>query len=175
MNYSSLSASNKNFAVYTDLTTLDPGNPSNVIGTTVSLSFNGYRWHVTSYGKQSSGVTQSFGSGIFTLNSNFAESYLHYSYTTNAAGSEDLVILVGLDSSGNNLTPDSFLFVSGNPSVYKTRGLSTNNLDKTPSSSKDINWSKDALSVTLYRIWLFIGYRDSSNGRLLNMTNIAFS
>ncbi len=164
VNYSSLSGANKTFTVYTNINT----------GSTTTLSLNGYRWHVTAYGKDSS-YTTSFGNGIFTLNSNFSESYLHYDGVNSATGSQDLVILVGIDDTSNNTTPNKFLFVSGDPVTYATRQAPvTYNLNKS-AASKDIQWSKGTLSPVVKKVWLFIGYNNTATGKNLNMTNIAFS
>jgi hypothetical protein len=42
-------------------------------------------------------------------------------------------------------------------------------------SSKDIQWSKGTLSPVIKKVWLFIGYKNSTTGKNLNMTNIAFA
>lgn len=165
VNYSSMSGANKSFTVYTDIN----------IGTTTTVNFNDYRWHVTSYGKDSAYST-SFTNGIFTLNSNFTEAVLDYDGVNSTAGSGDLVILVGIDSTSNNLTPDRFLFVSGNPVTYGTRqNPVTYNLNNVTESSKTIQWSKGALPEVVKKVWLFIGYKNSVTGKNLRMTNIAFA
>ena len=174
LNYTSLTGSSRTFTVYNNLTALDPGNPSIVIGGTTTVTFTDYRWHVTSYGKDSA-YSQSFNNGIFTLNSNFEEADLHWNGPGNSAGSEDLVILVGVDSSGLSTTPDRFLFVSGNTATYKTRQAPTTYNFNTTESSKNIQWSKGSLSYTVKKVWLFVGYKNTSNGKNLRMTNIGFS
>ena len=167
VNYSSLTGVNKNFTVYTDT--------SSDNGTTTTQAFNGYRWHVTSYGKDASYAT-GFANGIFTLNSNFSESYLDYDIVNTTSGSGDLVILVGIDSTSANLTPDKFLFVSGDPTSWggvRVGGGSYHlNLG---SSSKSIQWSKGLLTAVVKKVWLFVGYKDSVTGKNLYMTNIAFA
>lgn len=164
VDYSSLLGVNKSFTVYTNINT----------GSTTTVSFNDYRWHVTSYGKDASYST-AFGSGIFTLNSNFTESVLHYDGVNSTSGSGDLVILAGIDDTSANATPNKFLFVSGDPVTYATRqNPITYNLNKS-ASSKDIQWSKGTLSPVVKKVWLFIGYKNSATGKNLNMTNIAFS
>ncbi len=165
VNYSSLSGANKSFTVYTDVN----------LGTTTTVNFNGFRWHVTSYGKDSS-YTTSFSNGIFTLNSNFSESVLDYDGVNSTSGSGDLVILVGIDNSGNNLTPNRFLYVSGDPVTYGTRqNPVTYNLNNATESSKTIQWSKGTLPEVVKKVWLFIGYKNSVTGKNLRMTNIAFA
>lgn len=164
VNYSSISGSNKTFTVYTNINT----------GTTTTLTLNDYRWHVTAYGKDAA-YTTSFSNGIFTINSNFSESYLHYDGVNSTSGTEDLVILVGIDDSSNNTTPNKFLFVSGDPVTYGTRQAPVSyNLNKS-AASKDIQWSKGTLSPVVRKVWLLIGFKNSSTGKNLNMTNIAFS
>jgi hypothetical protein len=160
-----MSGANKSFTVYTNIN----------LGTTTTVNFNDYRWHVTSYGKDSAYST-SFANGIFTLNSNFTESVLDYDGVNSTAGSGDLVILVGIDSTSNNLTPDRFLFVSGNPVTYGTRqNPVTYNLNNVTESSKTIQWSKGTLPEVVRKVWLFIGYKNSATGKNLRMTNIAFA
>lgn len=164
VNYSSLSGSNKTFTVYTNINT----------GTTTTLTLNDYRWHVTSYGKDAAYST-SFSNGVFTINSNFSESYLHYDGINSTAGTADLVIIVGFDDTSTNTTPNKFLFVSGDPVSYGTRQAPvTYNLNKS-ASSKDIQWSKGTLSPVVKKVWLFIGYKNSATGKNLNMTNIALA
>jgi hypothetical protein len=168
VNYSSSSGSNKTFPVYV--------SPLSGSGTTNNISFNDYRWHVTSYGAdanfQGPSFTTSFTNGYFQFSGNFQESDLHYSFTSNSApGNNDLVILVGIDSSGSNSKPDKFLFVSGDPATYETRQTHPNNLDSSP---KQIKWSKGTIGVTVYRIWLFVGYKNTTRGKNLYMTDISF-
>ena len=162
VNYSTLSGSNKSFTVYTDINT----------GATTTVTFTDYRWHVTSYGADSSYLT-SIPNGIFTFTSgttNFTEADLAYSATTGAPGinGEALVILVGIDSSGLSTTPDKFLYVSGDPVTYKTR-------QSPGSQSLDIN-GQIKFSVgtlpTAQKVWLFIGYKNSTRGKNLYMSNI---
>lgn len=164
VDYSNLDGSNKIFTVYTDIN----------LATTTSFSFNDYRWHVTSYGKDASYST-TFTSGTFTLNSNFSESYLHYDGVNNVSGSGDLVILVGIDDTNANTTPNKFLFVSEDPTVYPTRQASTTYHLNKSESSKDIRFSIGSMGITVVKVWLFIGYKNSSTGKSLRMTNIQLS
>ena len=163
VNYSGLTGSSKSFTVYTNINT----------GTTTTLTLDNYRWHVTSYGDSSSSTRSN---GIFTLNSNFSDSYLHYDGVNSTAGTADLVIIVGIDDTSSNATPNKFLFVSGDPVTYATRQAPiTYNLSKVTESSKDIQWSKGTLSPTVKKVWLFIGYKNSTTGKNLRMTNIALT
>lgn len=163
VDYGSLSGSNKSFDVYTD-TSSTP--------TTTSVSFNDYRWFVTSYGKDSS-YSSSFTNGIFTLNSNFLEEDLHYDSGSAGPGNEDLVLLVGLDSTGTNTTPDKFLFITGNPLTYKGRSTPTSyNLDVISESSKKIQFTVGQIPPSIKKVWLFIGYKNTNRGKNLRITNI---
>lgn len=165
VDYSALSGANKTFDVYTDIN----------LATTTPLTFTDYRWFVTSYGKDS-GYTTAFSNGIFTLNSNFTESVLDWNAVLGSAGTNDLVILVGVDSSGTNTKPDKFLYVSGDPATYKTRqDPTTYNLNIGTPSSKTIQWSKGTLSFPVKKVWLMIAYKNSATGKTLNITNIAFA
>jgi hypothetical protein len=155
----------KTFDVYTDTSS------SPVVSST---GFNDYRWHVTSYGAESLYST-SFGNGHFTLNSNFSESYLHYDSLTSTNGTEDLVILIGVDSTGSNTTPDAFYFITGDPITYPGRqDPLTYNLDLS-SSSKSILWTAGSTGVYIAKVWLFIGYKDSAQGKDLRMMDISFN
>ena len=165
VDYSNMPGSNKTFNVYTDLTSV--GNA------TTPVSFNNYRWYVTSYGKNSTYST-AFGNGVFILNSNFTESDLHYDGINAVSGDEELVILVGIDSSGLNSTPDKFVFVSGDVSSYPGRSLPTTyNLNKSSESSKDIQFQFGTIPVSVKKVWLFIGYKNSVRGKNLRITNIS--
>ena len=163
VDYSSLTGSNKTFTVYTDINT----------ASTTGVTFSDYRWHVTAYGDSSSSAR---GSGIFTLNSNFSESYLHYDGVNSTSGTEDLVIIVGIDDTSSNVTPNKFLFVSGDPVTYATRQAPISyNLNNATESSKNIQWSKGTLSPVVKKVWLFIGYKNSATGKNLRITNIALA
>ena len=163
VNYSSLSGLNKTFTVYTDINT----------AATTGVTFSDYRWHVTAYGDSSSSAR---GSGIFTLNSNFSESYLHYDGVNSTSGTEDLVIIVGIDDTSSNATPNKFLFVSGDPVTYATRQAPISyNINNATESSKNIQWSKGTLSPVVKKVWLFIGYKNSATGKNLRITNIALA
>jgi hypothetical protein len=160
VNYSTLSGSNKSLTVYTDINT----------GATTTVTFTDYRWHVTSYGADSSYLT-SIPNGIFTFTSgttNFTEADLAYNATTGSSGTNDLVILVAIDSTGFSTTPDKFLYVSGDPVTYKTRqSPGSQNLDL----NGQIKFSVGTLP-TAQKVWLFIGYKNSTRGKNLYMSNI---
>ena len=130
------------------------------------MLFRSYRWYVSNFGK-SAAFDVSISSGIFTLNSNFSESDLHYDGLNTQNGSGDLVILVGLDSTDANTSPDKYLFVSGNDTVYGgARDQATNyNLDAV---TKQIRFTKGTLSANVRKIWLYIGYKDTAINLRLN-------
>ena len=163
VNYSSLSGANKTFTVYTDLDN----------DYTTNLSFNDYRWHVTSYTKGGS----SFGGGYFTLTSNFTESVLSYDANLLTSGSGDLVILIGIDSSGTSTTPDKFIFVSGDfngPSpIYPGRDDASNY--NFTGGTKRIHFTKGSGTATVAKVWLFVGMKNSVTGKSLYLQNIQFA
>jgi hypothetical protein len=163
VNYSTLSGANKTFTVYTDL--------DNAF--TTNLAFNDYRWHVTSYTKGGS----SFAGGYFTLTSNFTEDVLSYNSTTSSAGSGDLVILLGIDSSGTSTTPDKFIFVSGDfngPSpIYPGRDDASNY--NFAGGTKRIKFTKGSGTPSINKIWLFVGMKNTVTGKGLYLQNISFA
>lgn len=161
IDYSNLSGVNKTLTVY------------NYYGLTTSYTFEDYRWYMTAYGK-SSNYNISFNNGVFTLDSNFSEEYLHYDGTTFNNGTGDLVILVGLDSSGNNNNPDKFIFLSGDPNEYMGRYNSlTYNLNNITESSKNIMFTTGTLIFLIRKVWLLIGYKNSNIGKILRINNIS--
>jgi hypothetical protein len=167
VNFSGTAGSTKTFTVYTA--------PLAGTGTTTSATFSDYRWYVTSYGKDA-GYTTTFTNGTFTLNSNFNEALLAYDGVNSVSGSNDLVLLVGLDSTSNNLTPDTFLYMSADPTIYGARSNPiTFNLNNATESSKNIQWTKGTLSAVVKKVWIFIGYKNSTNGKNLRITNIQFA
>ena len=162
VDYSGLTGSIKTFNIFTDLNTVQ----------FTSYTFSGYRWFVTSYTKGG----PSFGNGVFTINSNFLESYLDYDFNLLTSGTGDLVILAGIDNTGSNATPDSFMFLSADPTQYPGRVEGTTiNLTLTPENNKKIKFDKGASTATTSKIWLFIGYKNSANGQNLRLTNISLS
>ncbi len=150
----------KSFDVYTDIN----------LGTTTNVNFSDYRWHVTSYGLDESYLT-SFGNLIFNITSNFNEVHLDYDTTTSSNGTGDLVMLVGIDSSGLNETPDNFYFITGDPSVYPGRqDPLTWNLNES-----FIQWTAGSIPVYISKVWLVIGYKDTTVGKYLYMNSVKIS
>lgn len=169
-NYSTCVGVSKTFAVYTK-GALDGSTP----GATLAVPINGYRWHVTSYSK-SADLSNSVNNGVFQFDSNFLESMLECPLgNIGTVGSGDLAILIGIDSSGTNTTPDRFLYISGDQGLYGGRNDSvTNSLD----GNSRIGWTKNAVSVTVRKIWLFVGFKHNATantgGKSLRMSDILF-
>lgn len=161
VNYSGLTGSTKTFNVFTNL----------YLNLTTPVTFTDYRWHVTSYSKDNG---DTFGNGIFTINSNFLESYLDYDLQSFSSGTGDLVILLGIDNTGNNNTPDSFMYLSGNPVYYPGRaGAPTYNFSSGSEWNKKIKFDKGSETAATNKVWLLIGYKNSSNGKNLRFTDIS--
>lgn len=170
-NYSTCSGVAKTFTVYTKGAT-DGSDP----GATLAVPINGYRWHVTSYSK-SADLSNSVNNGVFQFSgSNFLESMLECPLgNTGAVGSGDLAILIGIDSSGNNTTPDRFLYISGDQGLYGGRNDSgTNSLD----GNSRIGWTKNQVTVAVRKVWLFVGFKHNATantgGKSLRMSDILF-
>lgn len=164
VDYSSMTASDNTFVYYTNTNT----------GATTSTTFSGYRWHVTSFGANSA-YDVSFSNGVFTLNSNFEEYDLDYDAENSTAGNGDLVILVGIDSTSANETPDTFLYVSGDYNSIPGRvDALTYNFNKSE-ASKDIKFSKGSLGITVRKVWLFVGFKNSVRGKNLKLGSINFT
>ena len=170
VNYSSLSGSNKTFNIY--------DNIGSGAGTTTPLVFNGYRWHVTSYGANS-GFSSDISTGRFVFNpSNFLEAYLDRNTQISATGSQDLVILAGFDSSSSNSLPDKFLFLSGNAATYPGRSTA-NTYYLGSGGGYAIAYNRQSLSFTCRKVWLFVGIADGSTigtaaSKNLYMSEITF-
>lgn len=174
-NYSTCTGASKTFTVYTK-GAVDGSTP----GATLAVPINGYRWHVTSYSK-SADLSNSVNNGVFQFSgSNFLESMLEcplgYPLSpSNLAGTGDLAILIGIDSTGNNTTPDRFLYISGDQALYGGRNDSITN---TLNGNSRIGWTKDAVSVTVRKLWLFVGFKHNATantgGKSLRMSDILF-
>lgn len=137
---------------------------------TTNITLSGYRWFATSFTRDS-GLTQDIAQGIIEFDSNITESDIHYNATLGSSNATpNTVILVGIDSTGNNTTADIFYWVSNNPTTYNGRTGGT-----LPSS---INWQKGANSVVVRRIWVVVGFTDTSFGKskwVKNITADSFS
>lgn len=153
-NYSSLTGSTKNFLVYTDLS----------LGDTQMVTLSGYRWYVSEYSK---GIN-TFNNGIFTFESNFSESDLHTGLNT--TGTQDLAILVGVDSGPTDVYPDKFIFLSD---VTNYEGRSDTLIYNLNNSQKKISFTTGTI-INPSKIWLLIGYKNTTRGKNLNLSQINF-
>jgi hypothetical protein len=147
-----------------------------------TTSFVDYRWHVTSYLKESYDILTSgtFTNALFTFNANFEESDLArgYSggvYTTNP--NPYLVILIGIDSTGSNLKPDKFAYLSGSSITWGARVLEPTFNFNGASNDKKLRWSigQWGSTLTCRKVWLFVGYKNDARGKQLWMTDINLS
>lgn len=170
-NYTTCSGVNKTFTVYTK-GAVDGTAPN----TTTSVSINDYRWHVTSYSK-SADLSNSVNNGVFQFDgSNFTESILECPLgNIGSTGTGDLAILIGIDSSGSNLTPDKFLYISGDQSLYGGRN---NSISYSLDLNSKIGWALGQVSVSVRKVWLFVGFKHNATenigGKSLRMSDILF-
>jgi hypothetical protein len=161
IDYSNLTGSNKAFDVYTDLNILSTSN----------ISIDGYRWYCSNPFGVNSSYNIDFTNGIFTFNSNFTEDDLNYKPITNSSGNGDLVILLGFDPGINSNYPSSFIYLTGDINSYPGRSsASIYNLD---GSTKNIQFSLGQISG-VRKVWLLVGYKDSTRGRSLILSNVQF-
>ena len=164
VNYSNLSGASKSFTTYTNTGS----------GTTTTKTFTDHRWFVTSYTNNGAG----FANGVFTFHSNFNETQLTYDgVANNGSGTGDLEILVGLDDTGTSTTPNKFLWLTGDYNGTESPGraaVTTYNLSSATLASKYIRFDKGLSGNTVTKVWLFIGYKNTSVGRGLWVTNIGF-
>jgi hypothetical protein len=161
VNYSSLSASNKTFNVYTNLND----------GSSTDINIDDYRWYVSNPFGKNSLYNANFTNGIFTFNSNFTESDLDYKPITNSSGSGDLVIMLGINPGVNGNYPDKFIYLTGETSLYPGRSSAPiYNLDGT---NKNIQFNTGQI-IGVEKVWLLVGYKNSIRGKSLILTNIQF-
>ena len=165
VNYLNVASASRTFNIYTaaGLATSQAGSGG---GAYTATTFNAYRWHVSSYTKDSGGTEQIFN-GIITFSSNFAETDIEQGYDGNLYISNPnpyLVILIGVDSTGSNAAPDRFLYVTGDTATWGARiSQATYNFN---GSTKQINWFLDQWgnSITVTKVWLFVGYSAPNPG-----------
>jgi hypothetical protein len=166
VDYSSLSGVTQNFDAVTAVGV-------NGTGATTTLSLSGYRWFVTSYSKTDN---SSFNNGTFTFDCNFNENDLHCKNgVSSTLGTEDLVIIVGVDSTGTNTTPNKFFFISGDSSVYGGRDQGVVNYLSGSGQTNKITFSKGTISWSTKKCWLFIGFKNTTRGKSLILNDILFS
>jgi hypothetical protein len=145
-----------------------------ITGATTPVTLTGYRWFVTAYQKSD---LSAFTGGTFRFECNWLESYLDCPEgVASQTGSGDLVIMVGFDSSGANLIPDKFLYVSGNSGVYggRTNGQVAK-LNGGNGTNNSIEWLKGTITSYVNKCWLFIGYKSTVQGKALILSDILFS
>jgi hypothetical protein len=168
----------KSFNIYTalGLSTTDVGAGGGGYTTT---SFTGFKWHVTSYNKNSAFDT--FTNGLFTFNANFRELDMERAYNTNGTftlnGSPELVILIGVDSSTNNSKPDRFAYISGNAVTWGSRMNEVTYNFNGGETTKQLRWQLGQWGsmVNCTKVWLFVGYKDVARGKQLWLTDINLS
>jgi hypothetical protein len=176
VNYLNTASASRTFDIYTE-GGLSTSNPSGGGGDFLTNNFSAYRWHVTSYTKNSVGTDQIFN-GLLTFNSNFSETDIEEGYDGNAYivnPNPYLVILVGVDSTGNNTTPDKFVYVTGNAATWGARIQQPTYNFNGSSATKQIRWSLGqwGSSITVTKIWLFVGYTGDARGKQLWMSDIS--
>ncbi len=166
--YTSLTGISKTFNAVT-LTGVSSGS-----GVTTPATINPYRWFVSAYQKSD---LSSFNGGLFSFECNWTEADLDCpNGVAGTTGNGDLAILVGYDSSGANLTPDKFFFLSGDSGVYGGRTNGTGaNLTGT-GTTNTIQWTKGSISSSIKKCWLFIGYKSgTTTGKALILSDILFT
>jgi hypothetical protein len=161
VNYSSLTGSNKTFDTYTNLNT----------GASSNVSINNYRWYVTNPFGVNSNYDIDFTNGIFSFNCNFTEDDLDYKPITNSTGNGDLVIMLGFNPGVNGDRPNKFIYLTGDINSYPGRSsASVYNLDGV---TKNIQFTTGQVSG-VRKVWLLIGYKNSTRGKSLILSNVQF-
>jgi hypothetical protein len=162
-NYSALSGVNTSFNM---LTVLDP------TGTTTPFSTNDYRWYVTQYQKANGDPT---ATGQFRLESNIEETDFHCQKgDSGSSGTGDVVILIGVDGTGANLTPTKYIFLTGNTGIYSGRTNGSLNFVGTGGNST-ISFTKGYVTVPFIKFWVFIGIKNNSRGKAIYLSDIQFT
>lgn len=165
-NYSALSGVSQNYNAITVA-----GLNGSAATTVASLSV--YRWYVSAFSKSDSSA---FTGGSFRFECNWLESDLHCpNGVSSASGNEDLAILIGFDSSGANLVPDKFLFVSGNTGIYGGRTLGSTNQLTGVGTNNNISFSKGTIAAPMTKCWLFVGYKETARGKQLILSDVLFT
>jgi hypothetical protein len=83
-----------------------------------------------------------------------------------------------LDDTSANTTPNKFLWLTGDYNTTESPGraaVTTYNLSSATLTSKYISFDKGFDGGTVSKVWLFIGYKNSSVGRGLWVTNIGLT
>lgn len=166
-NYSALTGVSTNF----DAVTIAGMSTT---GATTPVTLNPYRWFVTAYEKSDA---SSFNGGIFRFECNWLEADLHCPEgNASSSGTEDLAILIGFDSSGANLTPNKFFFVTGNSGIYGGRTNGSVSKLTGVGTTNSIEWTKGTILSSVKKCWLFVGYKaGTARGKDLILSDILFT
>jgi hypothetical protein len=163
-NYSALVGVNTTFDMFTVA--------MNSVGSTVPATLNDYRWYVTQYEKANG---DSSTTGQFTIESNIEETDFHCPKGVSAdSGNEDAVILIGVDGSNQNLAPTKYMFLTGNTGTYGGRTNGTLNYLGSGGNS-NISFSQGLVSAPLIKFWLFVGFKNTTRGKALYLSDIKFT
>lgn len=162
-NYSALSGVNTNF----DMLTVDMDS----VGTTIPYTANDYRWYVTQYEKSNGDGSTS---GEFRIESNIEESDFDCpNGISSDTGTGDVIILVGIDGTGANSTPNKYIYLTGNTGIYGGRVNGPVNFLGTGGNST-ISFTMGYISAPCVKFWLFVGFKNSTRGKALYLSDIQF-
>ena len=163
-NYSALSGVNTSF----NMLTVAMDSP----GTTTPFSVNDYRWYVTQYQKSNGDPSTA---GQFRLESNIEESDFHCQKgDSGSSGTGDVVILIGVDGTGANLTPTKYIFLTGNTGIYGGRTDGSVNFVGSGGNST-ISFSKGYVTAPWVKFWLFVGFKNNTRGKAIYLSDIQFT
>ena len=163
-NYSALAGSTDTFNMLTVAL--------NIAGTTTPYTTTDYRWYVTQYQKASG---QSSTAGQFVIESNITEADFHCQKgVSSVSGNEDAIIMIGFDGSGANLTPNKYLFLTGNTGTYGGRTNGSVNYFGSGGNST-ISFTMGYVSAPCIKFWLFIGFKSTTRGKALYLSDIQFT
>ena len=144
----------------------------NSVGTTTPYTTIGYRWYVTQYQKTSG---QSSTTGQFVIESNIEETDFHCQKgVSSTSGSEDAIIMIGFDGSGFNSAPTKYIFLTGNTGIYGGRTNGPVNYLGSGGNST-ISFSMGSVSAPCIKFWLFVGFKNSTRGKQLYLSDIQFT
>jgi len=162
--YSALSGVSTSFNMLTvDLDT---------VGTTIPYGAADYRWYVTQYQKSNGAGSTT---GQFVIESNIQEADFHCPKGVSSdSGTEDAIILIGFDGSGANSAPTKYIFLTGNTGVYGGRTNGPVNFLGTGGNST-ISFSMGYVSAPCVKFWLFVGFKNSTRGKALYLSDIQFT
>ena len=144
----------------------------NSAGTTTPYTTTDYRWYVTQYQKTNG---QSSTAGQFVIESNITEADFHCQKgVSSVSGSEDVVIMIGIDGSGANLVPTKYIFLTGNTGTYGGRTNGPVNFLGSGGNST-ISFSMGYVNAPCIKFWLFIGFKNSTRGKQIYLSDIQFT